>query len=114
MPPVPAGAQPAGTTVFDKWKMGAMMGSTVGVIIGFIFGSVNIMRYGAGPNGVMRSLGQYMLGSGATFGFFMSIGSVVRTDTISPEALEAFARSRRRPMIMEYRSNQPPPESRTT
>jgi hypothetical protein len=58
----------------------------VGVIIGFIFGmpycwvgneplltrakgSVNIMRYGAGPNGVMRTLGQYMLGSGATFGY---------------------------------------------
>lgn len=37
--------------------------------MGFIFGSVNIMRYGAGPNGVMRSLGQYMLGSGATFGY---------------------------------------------
>lgn len=32
-------------------------------------GSVNIMRYGAGPNGVMRTLGQYMLGSGATFGY---------------------------------------------
>ena len=33
-------------------------------------GSVNIMRFGAGPNGVMRTLGQYMLGSGATFGYF--------------------------------------------
>lgn len=60
--------------------------SAVGVIIGFIFGtltllnrrsepantvkgSVNIMRYGAGPNGVMRTLGQFMLGSGATFGW---------------------------------------------
>ena len=40
--------------------------------MGFIFGSVNIMRYGAGPNGVMRSLGQYMLGSGATFGYVTS------------------------------------------
>lgn len=43
--------------------------AAVGAIMGFIFGSVNIMRYGAGPNGVMRSLGQYMLGSGATFGY---------------------------------------------
>ena len=27
------------------------------------------MRYGAGSNGIMRTLGQYMLGSGATFGY---------------------------------------------
>ena len=32
-------------------------------------GGFNIMRYGAGPNGPMRTLGQYMLGSGATFGY---------------------------------------------
>ena len=49
--------------------MGAMMGGSVGVIIGFIFGTVNIFRYGAGPNGIMRTLGQFMLGSGATFGY---------------------------------------------
>ncbi|PMD57694.1 uncharacterized protein K444DRAFT_533789 [Hyaloscypha bicolor E] len=106
--PVPVGAGMGGPSTFDKWKMGAMMGSTVGVIIGFIFGSVNIMRHGAGPNGVMRTLGQFMLGSGATFGFFMSIGSIIRTDTVSQQAAEAFARSRRRPIIMPrhaYRSS---------
>ena len=32
-------------------------------------GGVNILRFGAGPNGPLRTLGQYMLGSGATFGY---------------------------------------------
>lgn len=32
-------------------------------------GAVTIFQYGAGPNGVMRTLGKYMLGSGATFGY---------------------------------------------
>ncbi|CAL3968240.1 hypothetical protein PZA11_006777 [Diplocarpon coronariae] len=105
--PVPVGANMGGPSAFDKWKMGAMMGSTVGVIIGFIFGSTNIMRFGAGPNGVMRTLGQYMVGSGATFGFFMSIGSMIRTDTVSQQANEAFARSKRRPMIMSRNAYRP-------
>ena len=32
-------------------------------------GGVTIIRYGGGPNGPMRTLAQYMLGSGATFGY---------------------------------------------
>ncbi|KAI8627908.1 reactive mitochondrial oxygen species modulator 1-domain-containing protein [Xylariaceae sp. FL1651] len=99
MPPMPANRGPHGPSTVDKLKMGAMMGGTVGVIIGFIFGTVNIFRYGAGTNGIMRTLGQYMAGSGATFGFFMGIGSVIRTDA-SPIAVEAFARAQRRPFIM--------------
>ena len=42
--------------------------AAVGLIIGFIFGATNIIRYGPGPNGMMRTLGQYMLASSATFG----------------------------------------------
>ncbi|KAL0937288.1 uncharacterized protein CTRU02_207019 [Colletotrichum truncatum] len=100
MPPVPqqhAGAM--GPSVADKLKMGAMMGGTVGAVMGFVFGSVNIMRYGAGPNGIMRTLGQYMLGSGATFGFFMSIGSVIRSDA-SPIAEATFRNMQRRPILI--------------
>jgi len=102
MPPVPMNHGKSGPSNFDKLKMGALMGGTVGVIFGFLMGGVNIMRYGAGPNGVMRTLGQYMAGSGATFGFFMGIGSVIRTDA-SPIVNETYARYRRRPIIMAHK-----------
>ncbi|TDZ13615.1 Protein MGR2 [Colletotrichum sidae] len=98
MPPPPT-QHAAGQSVSDKLMMGAMMGGTVGAVMGFVFGSVNIIRYGAGPNGIMRTLGQYMAGSGATFGFFMSIGSVIRSDT-SPIAEAVFRSSQRRPILM--------------
>ncbi|KXX76655.1 Protein MGR2 [Madurella mycetomatis] len=106
MPPPPSHPGMAGPSNFDKFKMGAMMGGTVGMIIGFIFGTVNIFRYGAGPNGIMRTLGQYMLGSGATFGFFMSIGSVIRSDA-SPIVQEAYLRAQRRPIIMAAQAFRP-------
>jgi hypothetical protein len=70
-----------------------MMGTGVGLTIGFIFGGVTILRYvssfleqlhahlmtnsaGPGPRGALHTLSQYMLSSAATFGFFLSIGSV--------------------------------------
>ncbi|KAL9114904.1 MAG: hypothetical protein Q9227_001147 [Pyrenula ochraceoflavens] len=113
----PGGAQ-RGPSTFDKLKMGAMMGSTVGAIMGFIYGlpiskgvmkllftsvgTVTIFQYGAGPNGVMRTIGKYMLGSGATFGVFMSVGSVIRTD--SPEIYsQAYARAKYPPIILPRR-----------
>ncbi|MCJ1410536.1 subunit of TIM23 translocase complex [Ptychographa xylographoides] len=120
MPPMPSNAGGGGMhgpSTFDKWKMGAMLGGSVGLIMGFLFGmsgeqvlayrllnessgGVNILRFGAGPNGPLRTLGQYMLGSGATFGFFMSIGSVIRTEGRSPMANDAYLRARRQPIIL--------------
>jgi len=78
-----------GLTVWQKLKMGAMMGAGVGLTIGFIFGSYSILRGGAGPRGVLPTLSQYMLGSAATFSFFLSIGSVIRNDAVLPPHLEA-------------------------
>jgi hypothetical protein len=80
--------------------MGAMMGTGVGLTIGFIFGGVTILRYarasfphtpakamtnsaGPGPRGALHTLSQYMLSSAATFGFFLSIGSVRRLATLT-------------------------------
>ncbi|KAJ5773628.1 hypothetical protein N7457_008524 [Penicillium paradoxum] len=94
----PAQAGPGGApSTFDKMKMGCMMGSTVGGIMGFIIGTVTIFQYGAGPNGVMRTLGKYMLGSGATFGLFMSVGSVIRNEG---PVNDAWLRARGPPMML--------------
>lgn len=38
-----------------------------------IEGTVTIFQYGAGPNGVMRTLGKYMLGSGGMFGYVLPL-----------------------------------------
>ncbi|KAF7509322.1 hypothetical protein GJ744_008216 [Endocarpon pusillum] len=97
MPPMPPSAQARGPSTFDKLKMGALMGGTVGGIMGFIFGTVTIFQYGAGPAGVMRTLGKYIVGSGATFSCFMGIGSVIRTD--SPLHSGMLLRAHRPPVI---------------
>lgn len=78
-----------GPSVWQKMKMGALMGGGVGLTIGFLFGSWSILRGGAGPRGAMATLSQYMLSSAATFSFFLAIGSVIRTDSLVAPHLQA-------------------------
>lgn len=50
-----------------------------------LIGTVNIFRYGAGSQGIMRTLGQYMGASGATFGFVCAY-SLPNLDVMLTEA----------------------------
>ncbi|KAI0374551.1 hypothetical protein BV20DRAFT_987936 [Pilatotrama ljubarskyi] len=88
MPAVPQG-HAGGLTVWQKCEMGAAMGAGVGLTMGFLFGTFSILRGGAGPRGVLPTLSQYMLGSAATFSFFLAIGSVIRNDGQLPPHLQA-------------------------
>ncbi|KIM29088.1 hypothetical protein M408DRAFT_329102 [Serendipita vermifera MAFF 305830] len=81
MPPPPPSHGGQAPSTWQKFIMGALMGSGVGLTVGFIFGSYSIMRQGAGPRGFVATLSQYMLSSAATLGFFLAIGSVIRSDS---------------------------------
>ncbi|QOU21707.1 hypothetical protein BRETT_001433 [Brettanomyces bruxellensis] len=88
---------------WQKFKMGLAMGSAVGVVTGFMFGGYAILRYGA-PKGVINTMGQYILGSAAAFGMFMSIGSVIRSDSIMSDPSFAMVAGKRPESMAELRA----------
>lgn len=83
--PVPMNLERSSTapppSILNKMGMGAAMGGAVGLTLGFLFGSFSIISRGPGPRGPLNTLATYMASSGGTFAFFMSIGSVIRTET---------------------------------
>ncbi|KAI8354940.1 reactive mitochondrial oxygen species modulator 1-domain-containing protein [Mortierella sp. GBAus27b] len=64
----------------ERAKTGAMMGGAVGLCIGLVFGGISLLRNGPGSRGYVNSLAQTMVSTTATFAFFMSIGSVIRSE----------------------------------
>ncbi|KAI9104646.1 reactive mitochondrial oxygen species modulator 1-domain-containing protein [Phlyctochytrium arcticum] len=65
----------------DKAKMGFMMGASAGACVGFLYGSMTVLRGGPEPGrGYMSTVGKYMLQHGAMLGFFLSIGSFLRAE----------------------------------
>ncbi|KAH9994414.1 reactive mitochondrial oxygen species modulator 1-domain-containing protein [Russula vinacea] len=101
-PPMKHGGEPS---IWQKSKMGALMGGGVGLTIGFIFGSYSILRYAGWcrPSRFLATLSQYMLSSAATFSFFLAIGSVIRNDSLLPPHIEA-ARLQLLPPVVRARA----------
>ncbi|ORZ37000.1 reactive mitochondrial oxygen species modulator 1-domain-containing protein [Catenaria anguillulae PL171] len=79
--------QQHGPTIGQKLKMGAMMGTGVGVGLGFILGNIQYLIYGARGKGYLGTLSNSVMTSGITFGFFMMVGSVIRSEERQPVAL---------------------------
>ncbi|CAG8439844.1 6852_t:CDS:2 [Diversispora eburnea] len=56
------------------------MGSAVGVCLGLVLGTYQLIRYGPGPRGYISTLGQFMVTSAGSFALFMGIGSFIRSE----------------------------------
>ncbi|CAJ0941140.1 unnamed protein product [Ranitomeya imitator] len=63
---------------FDKVKMGFMMGFSVGMAAGALFGTFSCLRFGMRGRELVGGIGKTMMQSGGTFGTFMAIGMGIR------------------------------------
>eukprot|EP01134_Creolimax_fragrantissima_P005185 CFRG5185T1 len=63
---------------FERAKFGAMMGGSLGLSLGFMFGAATSLRVGARGREFVQITGSTMVQSGAAFGFFLAVGSALR------------------------------------
>lgn len=77
MPYIPQG-QPQRPSCWSRIKMGFMLGMSVGMAGGVLFGGFSAWRMGLRGREMFGTIGKVMLQSGGTFGTFMAIGSGIR------------------------------------
>lgn len=70
--------QPQRPSCMSRIKMGFMLGMSVGMAGGILFGSYSAWRMGLRGREMFGTIGKVMLQSGGTFGTFMAIGSGIR------------------------------------
>lgn len=78
---MPFGGQPRQQTqqpCFDKVKMGAMMGFSIGMTTGLLFGGFQAFRFGLRGRELMSMLSKSMGQQGGSFALFMSVGTALR------------------------------------
>ncbi|CAK9814972.1 Reactive oxygen species modulator 1 [Anthophora plagiata] len=63
---------------WDRMKFGFVVGFSVGVASGIIFGGYSAYRYGLRGKELINNMGKTMLQGGGTFGTFMAIGTGIR------------------------------------
>ncbi|ORX82099.1 hypothetical protein BCR32DRAFT_292861 [Anaeromyces robustus] len=64
----------------EKFSRGALSGASVGLCLGFIYGTYNVLRVGPGNGSITGTIAKSMGASAASFGFFMGIGSLIRSE----------------------------------
>ncbi|KAJ3412938.1 hypothetical protein HDV05_008726 [Chytridiales sp. JEL 0842] len=69
--------------------MGFLMGGLTGSAVGFLVGSMTVLRYGPGEKGYLATVGSQMLQTGGFLGFIMGVGMLLRGDS-EEEAMAAY------------------------
>ncbi|CAH1733369.1 reactive oxygen species modulator 1 [Aphis gossypii] len=63
---------------YDRVSTSFMMGATIGITLGILFGGIGGLRSGFRGRELISSMGKTMLQSGGTFGTFMGVGAALR------------------------------------
>eukprot|EP00842_Homolaphlyctis_polyrhiza_P005176 jgi/Hompol1/565/HPOL_005355-RA len=80
---LPLPLAPYWIALFEKAKMGFLMGGTVGMTVGFLYGSYSVLKFGPPPGKTyLGTVGMTMVQHGTMLGFFLSIGSLLRNEEI--------------------------------